>query len=102
MIEYGSKPEPQVVARCVLEIEQLLSDLRQRHGMREWQAALADVLAGELQREMGRGSLRPIDAWLVIDRARRVAFVDNAEHSRRSIGLTSRIRLCLRALGWRS
>jgi hypothetical protein len=102
MVENSRDPDPQLVASCALEIKALILDLRLRYGVLELHAALADTLAEELRQELKRQALRPTEAWLVIDRARRVTFADSVEQSRSASGLAFRIRLCLRALGWMS
>lgn len=98
MVENGGNPDPQVVASCAVEIRAHFSELRLRYTLLELLAAMADTLAEEVRQEIRDHSVRPVEAWLVIDRARRVIFADNVEQSPRPTGLAFRIRLFLRAL----
>jgi hypothetical protein len=100
MVDNGRTPDLQAAASCASEISALVSDLRVRYEACELRVALADALAEELRQELECRSLRTVDAWLTIDRVRRVAFADHAPAAPRS-GLVLRIRFWLRVLALR-
>jgi len=62
VVETSNGPTSADLQGCTSDLIAQLPDLRERHGVRTLTAAMADLLAEHLRQEIGRYSLRPVDA----------------------------------------